>query len=264
MYHFCYKTTNKLNGKFYFGKHSTEDLNDGYLGSGDGLLMAIKKYGKDNFEREILQFFLTDKGAYAYEETLIEEWMIKSDQCYNQKGGGDGPGSGRKNARYGKKHAPETILKMSRSHLGRKHSESAKDKISKAHRGKKLSEDHVNKISVGNQGKRVEEETKNKIRAALTGVPHTEERKRNISAALSGDNNPNLGKRHTEETKAKMSASMKGNTNSLGKVHEDSTKERMRAAALIQPKYSCQHCGASMTLGLLNRWHGNNCKKITP
>lgn len=43
MFHFLYKTTNTLNGKIYIGAHSTQDLNDGYLGSGKQILDAIKK-----------------------------------------------------------------------------------------------------------------------------------------------------------------------------------------------------------------------------
>jgi hypothetical protein len=56
-YFFVYKTTNKKNGKFYIGIHSTNDLNDGYLGSGTILKSSIKKNGKENFKLEYLEFF---------------------------------------------------------------------------------------------------------------------------------------------------------------------------------------------------------------
>jgi len=36
-YHYIYKTTNILNYKFYIGMHSTDDLDDGYVGSGKRL-----------------------------------------------------------------------------------------------------------------------------------------------------------------------------------------------------------------------------------
>ncbi len=41
MYYVIYKTTNLVNGKFYIGKHQTNDLNDGYIGSGKILRLAI-------------------------------------------------------------------------------------------------------------------------------------------------------------------------------------------------------------------------------
>ena len=44
MYYFIYRTTNLINGKYYIGQHHTEDLNDGYLGSGRVFIQAIKKY----------------------------------------------------------------------------------------------------------------------------------------------------------------------------------------------------------------------------
>ena len=47
-----YKTTNLINGKIYVGS----DISNipSYLGSGKILKCAIKKYGKDNFQKEIL------------------------------------------------------------------------------------------------------------------------------------------------------------------------------------------------------------------
>jgi hypothetical protein len=48
-----YKTTNLVNGKFYIGQDSNNDPN--YLGSGLLINKAIKKYGKNNFLKEVLE-----------------------------------------------------------------------------------------------------------------------------------------------------------------------------------------------------------------
>lgn len=54
---YIYKITNKINGKFYIGKHKQrnhEDFNF-YYGSGKIINAAIEKYGKQNFYKEILE-----------------------------------------------------------------------------------------------------------------------------------------------------------------------------------------------------------------
>jgi group I intron endonuclease len=48
-----YKTTNLINGKIYVGKAKTD--NPDYLGSGVILAQAICKYGKEFFQKEILE-----------------------------------------------------------------------------------------------------------------------------------------------------------------------------------------------------------------
>ena len=44
MHYTIYKITNKINNKFYIGMHQTKKLDDGYMGSGKRLKLAIKKY----------------------------------------------------------------------------------------------------------------------------------------------------------------------------------------------------------------------------
>lgn len=48
-----YKTTNLITGTSYIGKDKHNNPN--YLGSGRRLVPAIKKYGKENFKKEILE-----------------------------------------------------------------------------------------------------------------------------------------------------------------------------------------------------------------
>lgn len=89
-YHYFYKITNNLNGHFYYGVHNTDDINDGYMGSGKKLHYAYKKYGVENFSKEILKFFDTAKEAFEYEAEIVNEDLIKDDNCYNIQLGGDG------------------------------------------------------------------------------------------------------------------------------------------------------------------------------
>ena len=89
-YHIIYKTTNKINGKFYIGVHSTNNLNDNYLGSGWVLKAAIKKYGKENFIKEILFIYDSRQLAMKKEAELVNEDFIKDNNNYNLTLGGNG------------------------------------------------------------------------------------------------------------------------------------------------------------------------------
>ena len=69
-YHYIYKITNLINGKIYIGQHTTSNLDDGYMGSGKILIRAIKKYGVENFRKEI-QGFYEDIDELNYMERLF-------------------------------------------------------------------------------------------------------------------------------------------------------------------------------------------------
>lgn len=88
-YHYFYKITNNHNGHYYYGIHSTDDLNDGYMGSGTRLKYAYEKYGIENFTKEILEFFDTREDAAKYEAEIVNEVLIRDDNCYNIVLGGE-------------------------------------------------------------------------------------------------------------------------------------------------------------------------------
>lgn len=90
MVYYFYKISNLINGKFYYGVHSTKNIDDNYYGSGKAIKSAIKKYGKENFKKEILKYFNTEYEMYAYEKEIINECTINDDMCYNITIGGNG------------------------------------------------------------------------------------------------------------------------------------------------------------------------------
>ena len=88
-YHYFYQITNLINGHFYYGIHSTNDLEDGYMGSGKRLNRAYKKYGIENFEKVILKYFDTRKECAKYEAEIVTEELVHNPSCYNVSCGGE-------------------------------------------------------------------------------------------------------------------------------------------------------------------------------
>lgn len=87
-YHYFYKTINVITGRYYYGIHSTNNLNDGYIGSGKRLWYSINKYGKENHVCEILEFFETRKKLLNKEKEIVNEEMVKNPMCMNISLGG--------------------------------------------------------------------------------------------------------------------------------------------------------------------------------
>lgn len=88
IHHILYKTINCVNNNIYIGVHSTSNLNDGYLGSGKIIQLAISKYGKNNFKREIIQEFETREAALAAEAVIVDGEFIRRFDTYNCNLGG--------------------------------------------------------------------------------------------------------------------------------------------------------------------------------
>lgn len=156
--YYIYKTTNIINGKFYIGKrHYRKRDEKWYLGSGIYLNRAIKKFGRENFKKEIIEWCSSSEEVNIREKFWINELdALNQEIAYNLAPGGEGGFLGE-----------EACKKISAKLKGRKMPEGFGDKVSKALKGKKKSKEHIEKV-----------------RKALTGRKRTEKEKEDMSKSI--------------------------------------------------------------------------------
>ena len=77
-FNYLYKITNNINNKFYYGIHSTNKLNDNYMGSGKRLHEAYNKYGVNNFTKEIICFKSTRQEINDLEREIVDINLINN------------------------------------------------------------------------------------------------------------------------------------------------------------------------------------------
>lgn len=221
-YHIIYKTTCLTTGRYYIGMHSTDNLDDGYLGSGVRLNRSVKKYGKQQHTREILEILPTRQAASDREKELITEELRADPMCLNCGVGGLGAvdrpptkeetlakrsasmkeawDSGRMTGMRGKKHDPEVVAKQVAKRVGKKRTEEQKANLSNGLRQHYA--DEVNRIA--HKERMSKEEVSAKKRASMLArfaVETPEERAARFAKMKECSNRP--------EVKAKKSASMK-------------------------------------------------------
>ncbi len=90
MLYTVYQITHRESGKVYIGKHQTLNIEDGYMGSGRLIRRAVKKYGREAFDKKILYVCETEAEMNAKEAELVTEEFCLLKDTYNLCPGGDG------------------------------------------------------------------------------------------------------------------------------------------------------------------------------
>lgn len=199
MYGYIYKTTNLVNGKIYIGQHKSIKFTKEYIGSGKYLSYAIAKYGRDNFDVELLESAETKSELNFLERKWISKFNSTNREVgYNLTQGGDG---GDTFSLLPDEDKLKAINRRSSSLQGRVVSEETRQKISKKGKGRVLSEETRKKISQKRKGqtswlkgKHLSEEQKRHLSIKCSGWHHSDEAKQKIS-------NKEKGRRLTEEWK---------------------------------------------------------------
>jgi hypothetical protein len=278
------------------GDHSTNNLDDGYLGSGRPYFQrALNKYGKQNFKKEILEFFDTKQEAFDAQEKWINVYKSLIPNGYNisPKGGHFSKGSmsestkkkignankislrGKKQPKdlvekraskmrgipsklKGVKQSPESILKRSNSNRGKKRSEEIKEKMKEAQKNRKAISDETRlKMSMAKKNIKLSLEHKNKISKSLKGKPAHNKGISHSNETKRKISESNKGKIVSEETRKKMSISAKGRK----KSPEHAAKCAAAHLGKKMPRTVCEFCNKEIAINMYVRFHGNNCKK---
>jgi len=186
---YIYKITNTINGKVYIGQTQKDDPS--YFGSGKIIRCAVKKYGCDNFIKEVIEECSSKEELDEREIYWIEFYdSTNRNVGYNiTKGGGGGD-------TFTNNPDKEIIRNKFKENSGNR-------------KGVSLSEETRQRISEGRKGKNTGKRPKEvgeKISAKMKGKVFSEDHKKHLS-----------DKRKlriiTDETRAKASKTSKGKIN---------------------------------------------------
>ena len=222
---YFYKIVNIINGKFYCGIHSTKNIEDGYMGSGVAIKRAIKKYGAENFSKEIIKYFDNTDDAYEYEKNIVNENFVKNEDTYNMTLGGNGgfyhiDSKGKNNPMFGQSQKQKEI--QSREDVRIK-----KSKAMSINNNERYSNGYVNPIKGTNNY--WNDDSKATKAKDLMSKNH---------ANVTLENNP-----------------------FFGKSHSDSSVSKMKVSHLNREKVECPHCFKILDISNATRWHLDKCKE---
>lgn len=216
MNYYIYCITNKINGKTYIGQRlcprNKSPMTDLYMGSGELIVKAIKKYGLNNFSKFILEENIINKKELDKREIYWISKFKKEGKCeYNISMGGTGGDLG--------EEVHELMKKSWRKNYDKRikvmNSKVVKDKIrkslSEAH--KRGDFDNVFTEEVRKRHSEIIKKTWERDGDRFRKIRQSKEYREKVSKG-------NKGKIRTEENKRKISEAVK-------RLHENSEYRKL-------------------------------------
>ena len=227
-----YKATNKVNNKSYIGQtiYTIENRKLNHITKSNGysklaIHRAIRKYGEENFEWEVID----DTAKNVDELNLLEQKYIKEYDTFGK--GGYNMTEGGWNAT----HSTETKYKIARGVL-----------LTREKTGR------INQYTIAKDNGEVyadSKETRMKKSESHKGI-------KNHMYGKRGKLSPHFGKKYSSERCKNISKALKGRS------FTNEWKQKLKLAWDIREMIKCPHCDIkSKNMANMKRWHFNNCKE---
>ncbi len=231
-YHVIYKTTCLVTNRYYIGMHSTDDLSDGYVGSGTRLWRSMKKYGKEQHVCEILEHLPSRQAASDRERELIDPVWRSDLMCMNIGKGGEGNAPGYR-------PREETLKLISENSKRMWNKRKAEGWVAPSQKP-----EHVAKRAASNTGKKRNDEQLANLKAGQQRYYSSADAKVLSERAL----------------KASVTMAERGTNNGGRPAGIPLTEEQRHRLSIINkgkvwPRATCVGCGKQTTLSALNRYH---------
>lgn len=239
--YYIYEVKNLINGKTYIGQRKCPEnissLEDNYMGSGELIKKAIKKYGLENFIKIILEEGIETKKEVDNREIYWIDKGKKDGRCqYNFSRGGTGGNLGEEVSLLMSKKWQENYNDRIKVFQSEEHRQMMRDKMIKTHKEidfsqfytkevrEKLSESQKkawDKYRDIRLAQRKTEKYRKAVSEAKKGIPVPEERKKKISESVK--------KLHeNEEYKRKFLEACKRNGEKMkGRIVSEETRRKI-------------------------------------
>ena len=260
MKHIIYKTTH-TNGKYYIGRHSTDNIDDGYIGSG---IWVSQIKDKSTLSREVIVEANTIDELISLEEKYIAE-HINNELCMNMSNTSTGAPTGdlnpMKNSKSVKKISgenhwtnkhPEKVLSGEKHWMNvspdKKEAYVRNHNMKKPENRKAASERLTHRNLTDNPSTRLSAEGKHHWQDGKSPNAGGKLNKKLIEEGRHNFIGPEHNKRMIEEGKNPW-VGPAGNLKMLAEGTHPS-----------QIKMTCEHCNKTVSKAMYARWHGDNCK----